>query len=69
MPIYENRANAENRVELSGAMRKEIYRGGQAFAEIAAAAVSGGHQVVRCDGWYGVDYLDHLLSREGLYTD
>ena len=56
MPIYENRANTENFVEISPALQKEIYCGDKAFAKIADAAVAGNFSVVRCDGWYGVDY-------------
>ena len=56
MPIYENRANTENFVEISPALQKEIYCGDKAFAKIADAVVAGNFSVVRCDGWYGVDY-------------
>jgi hypothetical protein len=56
MPIYENRANCENKVVLSDALQAQIVCGEPVFAKIADAMIAGGASVLRCDGWYGVDY-------------
>lgn len=74
MPIYENRQNAENNVTLSPNLQKEIFCCEQAFSKIADEVVSGKFSVVRCDGWYGVDYIGIAeklaaeLSRSGRET-
>ena len=65
MPIYENRAKTENFVELTPALREEIFCGEQTFSKIAKSVISGGFSVVCCDGWYGVDYAgiaDRLVA-------
>ncbi len=71
MPIYENRANCENKVNLSAAMSAEITCGAQVFGKIAEALVNSNTSVLLCDGWYGVDYaaiaarLSEALAAKG----
>ena len=60
MPIYENRRNSENYVQLTSKQQEALASGVASFQVIAEAVLrkrtDSAGAVLRLDGWYGVDY-------------
>lgn len=60
MPLYESRANAENRIQVSAAARDSLIFGTPAVVTAIASRIreQGLPCRVALDGWYGVNYVD-----------
>lgn len=70
MPLYENRINALNTVNIDKRLLSSVHVGSTAVAKMIMKALlakkSQGVRVVALDGWYGVDFsnLIALLEKE-----
>lgn len=61
MPIYENRHNSENRLKFTENKFASIAVGTAVFDRIVdavCAAGGNGGAVLKCEGWYGVEYKE-----------
>lgn len=71
MPLYESRANAENRIQVSAAARDSLIFGTPAVVTAIASRIreQGLPCRVALDGWYGVNYVDLMVWLKAELSD
>lgn len=73
MPIYENRQNAENHIHLSLQQMNTITTSEHVFTKIVDSVksilASKTGAILRCEGWYGVDYAALGIKLQNLFQE